>query len=97
MITRKEYMIGACTHREYYAQFVNHRTRYLVAQHIGAERIKASTHPHFSDIPLSEWDRLTPCAAGSAQFEKAGDYYTVAGGVCMLKEAAEQIREGGQA
>lgn len=94
MITRKEYMAGACTHREYYAQFVDHRTRYLVAEGIGAERIKASTHPHFSDIPLSEWDRLTPKAAGSGKFEKAGDYYTLAGGVCMLKEAAEQIREG---
>ena len=96
MITRKEYMAGACTHREYYAQFVNEGTRYLVAQRIGAERIKTSIHPHFSDIPLHEWDKLTPKAPGSVQFEKAGDYYTLAGGVCMLKEAAEQIREGGR-
>lgn len=97
MITRKEYMAGACTHREYYAQFVTAGTKYLVIQAIGAERIKASTHPHFNDIPLAEWDRLTPRAAGSGLFPKADDYYTKAGGVCMLKEAAEQIREGTQA
>lgn len=94
MITRKEYMAGACTHREYYAQFVNAGTVAYIARAIGADRIKSSTHPHFSDIPLATWDRLTPNAPGSGNFKKAGDYYTLAGGVCMLKEAAEQIRKG---
>ena len=60
---------------------------------IGRERLKQSTHPHLSDIPLNEWDRLTATLPGSNGFSKAGDYYTKANGVCLAKEAARQYIE----
>ena len=93
MRTRIEYIKGDCTQREYYAQFVNAETKALVLHVIGRERIMASKGEHFNDIPLATWDALVPKAPGSGGFAKAGDYYTLAGGVCMLKEAAQQIRE----
>lgn len=86
-------MDGACTHAEYYGQFVTAETKALVIRVIGLYRINNSKNEHFNDIPLSEWDRLVPKAPGSGQFQKAGDFYTIAGGVCLLKEAARQIRE----
>lgn len=93
-VSRKAYLSGACTHSEYYGQFVTDRTLAYVASRIGKDRILASTDPHFNDIPLRLWDSITPKAPGSSLFEKAADYYTLAGGVCMLKEAARQIKEG---
>lgn len=92
--TRQDYMNKLCTHEEYYAQFVNEGTKSLVLRCIGRERIVNSKDEHFNDIPLKLWDNLVPKAPGSGKFKDAGDYYTLAGGVCMLKEAARQIKEG---
>ena len=100
MFTRKQYLNGECTHRQYYGQFVNAGTKARVLSGIGLEALKRSTDPHFNDIPLNGWpnsdigwDRLVPNCPGSAGFAKAGDYYTLAGGVSLLKEAARQILE----
>lgn len=93
MHTRQDYLNGKCTHREYYDQFVTPGTRYMVATFIGKERITTSTDEHFNDIPLITWDALVSKAPGSELFKKAGDFYTQAGGVCLLKEAAQQIRD----
>lgn len=92
--SRKDYIGGICTHSEYYAQFVDSRTLAYVSRNIGLEVIKASTDPRFNDIPLVQWDRLVPRAPGSSKFKYAGDYYTLANGVCLLKEAARQLKEG---
>ncbi len=93
MYTRKQYLNKECTHREYYGQFVNAGTKARVLSGIGLEALKKSTDPHFNDIPLHKWDRLVPKCPGSAGFAKAGDYYTLADGVSLLKEAARQILE----
>lgn len=105
MFTRQEYLndeshrIGASSaertsaHRRYYGQFVDARTIAVVVQFIGADRLRASKDPHMNDIPLPLWDRLAPNLPGSGKFKDAGDYYTLAGGVCLAKEAARQWLE----
>ena len=91
MYTRKQYLNKECTHRQYYGQFVDNRTKQRVLSGIGLEALKKSTDPHFNDIALTNWDKLVPNCPGSSGFANAGDYYTVAGGVGLLKEAARQI------
>ena len=96
--TRTEYMNdsqtdGFAAHRRYYGQFVNASTKSRVVSVIGKDRLLASTDPHMNDIPLKEWDALVPGLPGSAGFAKAGDYYTLSGGVCLAKEAARQYVE----
>lgn len=99
--TRAEYMKDAqqegkgpsAAHRRYYGQFVNEGTKWRVLAFISLDRLKASTNPHFNDIPLALWDKLTPQLPGSGGFAKAGDFYTLANGVCLAKEAARQIIE----
>ena len=93
MKTHRDYVNGKWSHREYYGQFVTNGTKRLVINGIGIEAIQASTDPYFNDIPLDLWDRLVPGCPGSSKFKGAGDYYTLAGGVCLLKEAARQIKE----
>jgi hypothetical protein len=97
-MTRDEYMQqsrdnGPVAHRAYYGQFVNHNTIKQVVRHIGADRIKASTNPHFNDIPLEEWDNLTKFLIIAKPFKSVGDYTTLAGLVCVAKEAARQFKE----
>ena len=60
------------------------------------DKIKASQDPHFNDIELSVWDHLSlpvPMESNTL-LRKCGDYPTLAGAVCILKEAAQQVREG---
>jgi hypothetical protein len=96
--TRQQYMAdsykeGMVAHRRYFGQFVTQRTIHRVVDAIGADRIKASTDEHMNDIPLYLWDRLVTMLPGSARFKEAGDYYTLANGVCLAKEAARQWLE----
>jgi hypothetical protein len=91
--TRKQYMERECTHREYYAQFVTDTTRGMVARLIGVERLRESTDEHLNDIPLQHWDRL-PITLPRGSMQAAGDWLSLAGKVCILKEAARQLLEG---
>jgi len=102
MFTRSEYMhsdlsdrsVARGLHRRYYAQFVNDRTITYVIQSIGGNRLLASTDEHLNDIPLKEWDRLSTTGMPlAAKFTDAGDYATLAGLVCVAKEAARQWLE----
>ena len=99
LITRTAYLAHSSpdqktAHRAYYAQFVTpaHFSRLKSL----ANRIKLSRDPHFNDIELRTWDRLAvPIPAGSVSImRECGDYPTLAGAVCILKEAAQQIKEG---
>jgi len=111
LISRAEYMAGLtrisgtvakkyqrkqreAAHRAYYAQFVTpahfSRLKNLTVS------IKTSKDPHFNDIDLRVWDRLSlpvPMESNTL-LHKCGDYPTLCGAVCILKEAAQQIREG---
>ena len=102
MMTRQEYLGFAGTpksgkaHREYYAQFVDGGVVARVRAGIGARRIRASKDPHLNDIPLGMWDRIfVPVPHRINESMRAqGDYPTIAGMVCIAKEAAHQIVEG---
>lgn len=105
MITRKQYMENSChsvaataderskAHREYYAQFVNDAIFQRVYVGIGLDALMASKDPHFNDIPLAKWDRLVNGLPVAQKMREAGDYLTLGNGVCILKEAARQIKE----
>lgn len=92
MFTRKQYLNKECSHREFYAQFVNDRVKARVLVLIGRDRILESTDEHMNDIPLREWDRLGPVGT-LREWEAVGDYPTMAGRTCIYKEAAKQIKE----
>ena len=81
---------GSGSHRKYYGQFVTASTIARVVNSIGKETLLASRDPHFNDIPLHRWDRLVSMLPGSSSFVQAGDYYTIANGICLAKEAAKQ-------
>ena len=104
MITRAQYMndprvaqgreAAFAAHREYYAQFVGPQTIQQVVSVIGVEALRASTDPWFNDIPLHRWDALCLDVRLARPFGDAGDYATIAGLVCVAKEAARQWLEG---
>jgi hypothetical protein len=97
LITRNQYLTigGRQAHREYYSQFVTPAHKVRILQFIGLDRLKKSEDTHFNDIPLELWDSLAvPIPAESAKFLKeCGDYPTLAGAVCILKECARQMLE----
>ena len=91
--TRKDYLNKVCTHREYYAQFVIPPTMHQVLWVIGGDDIRASTDRSFNDIRLERWDRATINLPVGGDIKAAGDYWTLAGLVCVAKEAARQWKE----
>jgi hypothetical protein len=106
LMTRADYLADYCAageagrmaaHRAYYAQFVTPAHFAKLSNLVGLiDRIKSSNDPHFNNIQLSTWDRMAvPVPAESAaRMKECGDYPTLVGAVCILKEAAQQIREG---
>jgi hypothetical protein len=92
MKTRKQYLNGEVSHREYHAQFVNDTIKQNVLNHVGLNRLMKSTDKHLNDIPLDIWDSI-PMYDVSKKLKEVGDYLTLAGAVCIAKEAARQIIE----
>lgn len=84
-------MDGKCTHREYYAQFVTPEIKVDILRIIGLKALMASTDPHLNDIQLGTWDGI--CSNAHHKMREAGDFLTMAGNVCIAKEAARQIIE----
>ena len=98
-MTRSDYLHtggGFAAHRAYYAQMVTPALADLVVYIIGAQRIRDSKDDHMNDIALIRWDR---CACEirplvEPKLRELGDCWSMAGGVCIAKEAARQIKEG---
>jgi len=95
----------AALHHEYYIQFATDRTRRLVAQSIGRDRILASQDPHFNDIPLNLWDGLEARVKDTIDRKLLGEAEACAPGsfvwslstaVCIAKAVAREMRESGQ-
>jgi hypothetical protein len=96
LLTRADYMAHSNepgSHRRFYAQFVNAATISTVARFIGHDALMRSTDPHMNDIPLAKWDRLAGRLPLAIRFADVGDYPTLAGWVCIAKEAARQYIE----
>jgi hypothetical protein len=100
--SRKDYINKQCSHREYYAQFVTEGIKTLV--HRFHKDILRSEAPHFNDIPLEYWDRLSNAtllclnkelwrAAESPTLPKGSYPWSLCANTCILKEAAQQVRE----
>jgi len=93
MYKRKDYMSGKITHRQYYTQFVNDNVKNMIIDSIGLNRLVNSKDEYFNDIPLELWDIIGLPGGIVDKINRAGDYYSLAGQVCILKEAARQLRE----
>lgn len=91
MLTRQDYLNGKCTHSEYYAQFVTEGTKKMLISRFGIKKIKEAftENEHFNSIRLQEWDSMRPLMR--VNMKDYGDYLTLAGSNCILREAARQI------
>jgi hypothetical protein len=98
MISRSDYIKGQVLHRAYYSQFVVDAHYSRINNSIGIDRILESQDEHFNDIPLELWDAVAvPVPAETNKIMKeCGDYPTLCGAVCTLKEAARQLKEAAQ-
>ena len=93
MYTRRDYLNGKCTYSQYMRQF----TKYVIPPKELLELAKESTDPHFNDIRLDEWDFYAILCTQKPEIltklEEAGDWWTLANGVCILKEAVRERLE----
>ena len=94
-MTRKEYIAGEVSHREYYGMLVKLAGIRFPDNHPLVLKAKDSSDPHFNDIPLNRWD---VAASGFEHAVRAimpeiGDAWSLAGGVCIAKEAVRQAIE----
>lgn len=90
--TRQQYLNSECTHREYYAQFITPDYIEYIVSRIGAKQLMEATDENLNSISLKKWDMLNSPNC-KQQLIEAGDYLTLAGKVCMAKEAARQFIE----
>ena len=96
MKTRQDYLSGKISHDEYYIQFVDSHIVNQVLFIIGKDEILNSKDKHFNDIPLKYWN-IVLCPLPDYvknQLKQAGDNTTLAGAICIAKQAAKQIRDG---
>lgn len=97
---RKDYMEHRATHREYYGSIVKEAGIVFPADHplvvAGAQALSRGDE-HMNTIPLSRWD--DEAARRQAYINRAlrehGDFWSMAGGVCVMKEAVRQAIERG--
>jgi hypothetical protein len=96
MISRADYIAGKATHQAYYGQFVNDTYKKRVLGRIRFSQLLASRDPCFNDIPLAKRDVIASQAglgSTTSKMKECGDYLTLAGHICILKEAARQLVE----
>jgi hypothetical protein len=92
MFTRQNYLEKICTHSQYYNQFINYGFITRVVQTIGRQKIMESTDEYLNDIPLIFWDQINPPLGTMEKMKGLGDYLTLAGKVCIAKEAAKNFK-----
>lgn len=95
MYTRTQYLQGEASHADYFGQFVGPQELREVRRKIGIKWLLKSRHPYFIDIPLSEWDRLTPSPDMIHALRGAGEVKSVpiplGTTTCIFKEAARLL------
>lgn len=91
--TRQDYMNGLCSHDDYYSQFVNENIKLLVLERFNIEILQSAyaVDHHFNSLPLPIWDKLTLLFSCNNEMKILGDYSTLAGKVCILKQAAKML------
>jgi hypothetical protein len=106
MLTRKDFMNAPRPtaveskeiSRKYHSQFVTPELKENIVKHFGEEYLVTSFYRdyHFNTIPLNEWDAIVHIYKAFANLEllkKAGEVWSLAAGVCIMKEAARQMVE----
>jgi hypothetical protein len=95
MKTRREYIQGLMSHREYYGQFVGEELKQGLLFELGKEAIVNATDDQFNNIRLITWDTLYCTRAGAItdRLVACGDFPSMAGLLCIAKEGARQLRE----
>lgn len=91
MSTRQEYLDGLVSHEQYYEQFVDQGLLDFVARHFMVNAYAVD------NIPLQRWDNLAFCVLTDKirqQLKDCGDFPTLGGAVCILKQAARMIAKG---
>lgn len=88
MKTRKQYLNKEITHQEYYSQFVNKGFNGIKGWFRNREL--ENTDGYLFEIPLKVWDKISPPLGTNESMKLCGDCLTLAGKVCIAKEAARQ-------
>lgn len=96
MYTRQDYLNHKCTHREYFAQFVNGLHKRIVLERWTTKELARAweNDEAFNTrvTSISQWGRL-PCPTDHRLLDAVGEHSTPSTRVCILKEAARQIVE----
>lgn len=89
MFTRSDYLENKCTHSEYYGQFVTQLIKDGLIVRFGEDWLISAYKfdQHFNNISLNNWGYYS----NHNKFKEFGDSYSLAGAVCIEKEAARQI------
>jgi len=96
MITRKDLIDKKNTHEEYYGEIVQElgiNAVSIIERNPNIKEAFLNGDENLSAMPLSFWDRAALGIEGSARLvlSKRGDNYSMAGGVCIMKEAVRQV------
>lgn len=96
MKTRQDYLQGRCTHREYYGEIVK-EAGITVSDELRDECARSSD-PHYNNIKLNRWDIYGTAIRSKVAplFRQRDDQVSLAGTVCVMKEAARQAVESYQ-
>lgn len=96
MYTRQDYLDHKCTHREYYAQFVNDLQKRMIFEVWSAKELARAWEDNEAfnthETKVERWDRIA-CPIDHRIMDEAGEHSAKAMRVCVLKEAAKQIVE----
>ena len=90
--TRKDYMEGRMSHHAYYSAIakecgISFKRSNMLPQ---IKEALAKGDEHLNSIPLTIWDSMAirNTARISTVLKEHGDFYSLAGGVCVMKTAA---------
>lgn len=93
MLTRKQYMDGDCSYYDYYGDIIR-AAGVRVSEDIRNQAETALAHGDtpMNTIPLARWDVWAEPWRPQLQhaFKERGDFWSQAGAVCAMKEAARQ-------
>jgi hypothetical protein len=87
----KDVLNKACTHNNFYGQFVNDHIKQCVLGAFTIDELKASDDEHLNDLPLKGWDNAVFYGFNIDKFRRLAGFYSRSTKVCVLKEAARQL------
>ena len=92
MITRQDYMAGTVSFEQYYTSIAEAAGISMAGSELmpAVKAALAAGDEHLNTIPLGTWDRIAaPRPWLATAFKEHGDSYSLAGGVCVYKQAAK--------